>query len=234
MLKKYFLVLFCAAFTSATLNDYKCKGLVLLQSAKELSTGKAINLTLAGQIEFRRFLGDALDNCRNAYRISIGSNCPRKAWLNQFTHACCTEDRTFLYLSINNVKLSVQGAVTFLNLLHTRIDDSFEFTTEINPVDDMILIYNIHHNDAPTVIRTFDQTEYPTLQQLLYRYRDFCMLENTEATESQACPRVYTCCGFEFCCDQGDQLLYVRLGRITLTRNDVDILTSAMSRVSFL
>jgi len=235
MFDKIVLPLLFATFCSAAmLNEYKYKGLVLMQSENEIGTHKAINLTLAGQVEFRHFLGDALDNCRNAYRFSRESNCPRKAFLNQFTHACCTEDLKFLYLSINNIKLSMQGAVTFLNLLHTRIDDSFEFTTDINPHDEMILIYNIHHRDVPTIVRTFDETEYPKLQNLLYRYSDLCMLENTQATESEACPRVYTSDGLKFCCDYSDQLLYVRLGRITLTRNDVNILTSAMRRVPLL
>jgi len=183
------LFLIFVTFCAASGNENKYKGLVLLQSENEIFTQKAINLTLAGQVEFRRFLGDVLDNCRNAYRISTGSSCPRKAFLNHFTHACCTEDLKFLYLSINNVKLSKQGAMTFLNLLNVRIDDSFEFTTDINPHDEMILIYSIHNYGVPTIVRTFDETGYHKLQNLLYTYSDLCMLENTQATESETCPQ---------------------------------------------
>jgi len=218
-------------YASATLNEYKYKGLVLLQSENEIASRKAINLTLAGQVEFRRFLSDALANCRNAFKISVGSNCPRKAFLNHFTHVCCNEDSRFLYLNINDVKLNKQGANTFLNLLNTRIDDSFEFTSETDPQNEMILIFNVLYNGVPTLIRTFEETEYPKIQKLLYRYSELCMLENTQATESEACPRVYTSEGVKFCCDYSDQLLYVRLGRMTVPRNDVDMLVNAMRRI---
>jgi len=213
------------------LNEYNYKGLVLLQSEKEIVARKAVNLTLSGQVEFRRFLTDALYNCLYVIKGGSERNCPRKASLNRFTHACCNENFEFLNLNINGVKLDMEESKTFLNLLNTRIDDSFVFTSEINPQNEMILIFNIHNNGGPTLIRTFEEAEYPKLRNLLYRYNELCMLENTEATESETCPRVYTSGGVKFCCDYGDQLLFVRLGRMTLTRNDVDYLVNAMRRV---
>jgi len=225
-----FIFIVVISYCSATVHDYKYKGLILLQSDHVIAARKATNLTLAGQVEFRRFLTDALYNCMYVVRGSSERNCPRKALLNNFTHACCNGDFKFLYLNINGVKLNAQGAIIFLNLLNTRIDDSFEFTIDINPLDEMILIFNIHQNGGSTLIRAFEETEYPKFQNLLYRYSELCMLENTRTTENESCPRVYSSEGLKFCCDYSDQLLYVRLGRITLYRNDVDYLVGAMRR----
>jgi len=229
MITKLLCLLF-ATICSGLLNNYNYKGLVLLQSEKEIVAHKAVNLTLSGQVEFRRFLTDALYNCMFVIRGGSERNCPRKASLNRFTHACCTKNFEFLNLNINGVKLDTQESKTFLNLLNTRIDDSFEFTNEINPRDEMILIFNIHTNGGRTLIRTYEEAEYPKLQNLLYRYNDLCMLENTQATESESCPRVNTFEGVKFCCDYSDQLLLVRLGHMTLTRNDVDYLVNAIRR----
>jgi len=209
----FLLVSLCSLYiTVCSASDYKYRGLLLLQSQSVLGQNKAINFTLAGQVEFKRFLTDALYNCRASIQGSSFFDCPKNALLNQFTHACCDENYNFMHLNLNSIKLDKQEAETFLNLLNTRIDDSFQFTSDVIVRNEMILIFNMHHNNPSNLIRTFTEIEYPGLQNLLNRYHELCLIENTEATESESCPRVNSVGGLKFCCDYSDQLLYSRLG----------------------
>jgi len=223
-------LLTCLFATICSAIVYNYKSLILLQSSTEIATRKAINLTLSGQVEFRRFLNDALHGCRNANE-NIELNCPRKTLLNMFTHVCCDQDNNFMYLIINRVKIGMDGTKSILNLLNTRISDSFEFTNEINYPNERVLIFNSNQNNTPTLVRTYPADEYFKFQDLIFRHADLCMLENTQATESEACPRVYATEGLKFCCDYSDQLLHLKLGRMLLTRFDVDYLVNAMRRV---
>lgn len=222
-----FLVLF--SIYDASFASIPYKGLVLLQSNDNIANKKIFNLTLGGQVEFRRFLHDALHDCSQTNWGPSSFNCPRKAYLNQFTHACCDENNIFINLKINSVTLGYEQGLKILELLNLRIDDGFQFDSDIIASDQMILIASFRGQSPSTFLRVFNEDEYPMLKHVISSYKSNCLLDNTVNTISNPCPRVYSQIGIKFCCDFDDKLLSLRLGDMNLTQSDVEQLVAAMS-----
>lgn len=159
------------------------------------------NFTLGGQVEFRSFLREALHDCRRTKWGSRSSDCPRKTYLSSLTHACCDENDAFMHLSINSVKLNQEQSVEILDLLNSRIADGFEFTSDINVHNEMILVANFHHTASINLLRVFKEEGYLKIELIISSYKTSCLLDNTEKTLSESCPRVINQHGVKFCCD---------------------------------
>jgi hypothetical protein len=223
------IIFLCVVGYAIAKHGLKYKGLVLIESKDVIGESRFVNLTIGGQVQFRKFLKSVLFGCSNAKRGSGSLTCPIKAILNPFTYACCNDVLEPTRLTINSVNIGLHEMRKLFQFLNTRVDDSFTLTEDIQSEDEMLLVANVYKNFPATAVNTYNEEEYQLLKDIIVSYPTLCLLENTSNNMNAQCPRIYTRGAYTLCCDFDDTLMSVKIdGYVTLYRGDVILLRNAM------